>query len=247
MLTGPRALALIAAVAAAINAMAVVAIYRSNVGLDERLSKIEAASSATSSVHGGNAGVGPRTNSGPSLIINDTPSLGSAAAEVVVIEFADFLCPYCREYANQTFPVVRRELVETGQVQYLFKQLPLERLHPRTSRWSIAAECAFEQGKFWELHEALFHMTPAVRDAQVDVADLGVSWPKFEACSEGGLVWTRLDRDAADAVRLRITATPTFLFAKRSGASQVKVIRRMSGAQSYEAFADSVASVRLAK
>ena len=83
-----------------------------------------------------------------------TKRLGSAA--VILVEFADFQCPYCAQHTIQTMPRIKKELIEPGIVSYAYFHFPVERLHPDAFKASEAAECAGRQGKYWEMHEMLF-------------------------------------------------------------------------------------------
>ena len=80
---------------------------------------------------------------------------GSASAPLEVTEFGDFECPQCGRFAALTEPDVRSRLVATGQIRWRYIDFPLE-MHRNTWNASIAAACADEQGKFWEMHDAIF-------------------------------------------------------------------------------------------
>lgn len=87
---------------------------------------------------------------------------GPADAPVKIIEYSDFQCPFCA----RAFPTVTQILKEyDGKVQFAYKHFPLVSIHPRAQKSAEAAECAKEQGKFWEFHDKLF-------EAQSDWASL---------------------------------------------------------------------------
>ena len=81
--------------------------------------------------------------------------MGSATAPLEVTEFGDFECPQCGRFATLTEPDVRTRLVNTGTIRWRYIDFPLE-MHRNTWNASIAAACADEQGKFWEMHDAIF-------------------------------------------------------------------------------------------
>jgi protein-disulfide isomerase len=81
--------------------------------------------------------------------------MGSPSAPIEVTEFGDFECPQCGRFATLTEPDVRSRLVNTGKVRFRFIDYPLD-MHRNTWNASIAAACADEQGKFWEMHDAIF-------------------------------------------------------------------------------------------
>ena len=82
--------------------------------------------------------------------------LGSPSAPVEVWEYADFECPGCAQFATVTEPDVRQRLVETGQVRFRYFFFPLTEIHPSAASAAYAAACAGDQGKFWEMHDAIF-------------------------------------------------------------------------------------------
>jgi protein-disulfide isomerase len=89
------------------------------------------------------------------LVPNQGHVLGSDSALIEVVEFGDFECPGCGQWANLAEPDVRARLVNTGMIRFRFMDFPLEN-HPNTRAAHMAAWCAGEQNKFWEMHDAIF-------------------------------------------------------------------------------------------
>lgn len=83
------------------------------------------------------------------------PVLGKADAQVTIVEFSDFECPYCKIFFNETFTQLKKEYVDTGKVAVYYRHFPLP-FHPMATPFAIASECANDQGKFWELHDKIF-------------------------------------------------------------------------------------------
>ena len=79
---------------------------------------------------------------------------GSPDATVVIVEFSDFQCPFCRRWYDDTFPEIDRQIGD--DVALVFLHFPITQLHPNAPTVHVAAECAGEQGKFWEMHDLLF-------------------------------------------------------------------------------------------
>lgn len=79
---------------------------------------------------------------------------GSPDATVVIIEFSDFQCPFCQRWYNDTLPEIDRQIGD--DVALVFLHFPIAQLHPNAPTVHVAAECAGEQGKFWEMHDLLF-------------------------------------------------------------------------------------------
>ena len=85
------------------------------------------------------------------------PQRGAAKAPVTIVEFSDFQCPYCKG----ALPVLKQVTEKYGdKVQFMFKDFPLNDIHPQAQAAAEAAHCAEEQGKFWEYHDALFGIAP---------------------------------------------------------------------------------------
>jgi protein-disulfide isomerase len=146
--------------------------------------------------------------------------LGSPSAPVEVIEFADFECPACGQYATITEPDVRTRLVNTGQVRIRYIDYPLP-MHRNTWDASLAAACANDQGKFWEMHDALFanqdrwntEVTSRPRGPIGDLAkSVGLDMNKYDACMAADTHRAKIQSHLAEAEKRQIRSTPTFVF-----------------------------------
>lgn len=146
---------------------------------------------------------------------------GSPDAPVKIIEFADFECPACGQWATLTEPDVRARLIKTGLVSIRFFVFPLP-MHQNTWSASNAAECAAEQGKFWEMHDRLFYTqdlwnTQATSSPDKKMKgyaqDLGLDASKFESCYDSQKHYPDIKASAAEAERLGVGETPTFIIA----------------------------------
>lgn len=87
--------------------------------------------------------------------ITDEPSIGEEDAPIVVIEFTDYQCPFCERAFSTVFSQLKQDYIETGQVKYVVKDFPLP-FHPNAQKAAEAANCASDQGKYWEMHNKLF-------------------------------------------------------------------------------------------
>jgi protein-disulfide isomerase len=146
--------------------------------------------------------------------------LGSPTAPVEVIEFADFECPACGQYATLTEPDVRARLVNTGQVRIRYIDYPLP-MHKNTWDASLAAACANDQGKFWQMHDALFANqdrwnTEATSRPRGPIGDLaksvGLDMTKYGACMDADTHRAKIQSHLAEAEKRNIGSTPTFVF-----------------------------------
>ena len=88
----------------------------------------------------------------PDVPVGDSPVRGATTSWVTVVEFGDFECPYC----GAEEPVLKQLLQDHPEVRLVFKNFPLTSIHPHAQPAAIAAECALDQGKFWEMHDAIY-------------------------------------------------------------------------------------------
>jgi protein-disulfide isomerase len=115
-------------------------------------------------------------------------SQGDTTAKVTLIEFSDYQCPFCGRYANETYTKLIDQYVKTGKVRYVLRNFPLAQMHPLAEKAAEAAECAGEQGKYWEMHERLFKNQQALdaKEMTGHAAVLGLDQAKFQLCLDGG-------------------------------------------------------------
>jgi protein-disulfide isomerase len=148
--------------------------------------------------------------------------LGSQAAPVPVLEFADFECPACANFYALTEPDVRK-LVEAGTISYRFFDFPLPN-HANTWPASNAAACANEQGKFWEMHDALFdgqdqwngQATKRPKGVFEDYAKrIGLDVGKWEDCYDQQKFLPNIQANAKEGERRFVGQTPTFIIGNR--------------------------------
>jgi protein-disulfide isomerase len=154
------------------------------------------------------------------------PIRGSANAQVTIVEFSDFHCPYCK----QVQPTLKRILTEYGdRVRLAYRDFPLDQLHPSARTAAEAARCASDQGKFWEFHDMLYTAgTDASSEALARVAkETNLDVVAFQQCFATGKHRSGIDRDIDKASSLGVTGTPAFFINGRF----------VSGAQPYESFA----------
>jgi protein-disulfide isomerase len=154
---------------------------------------------------------------------------GPAAAPVVIVEFSDFQCPYCK-----TVVATIKQLLERypEQVRWVFRDFPLASIHPTAPKAHEAARCAGAQGKFWEYHDVLFERSPRHQPDQLAryAEELKLDATAFRECLESERYAEAVEADIEEAGRLGITGTPTFYV---NG-------RLMVGAQPLAAFQQAV-------
>ncbi|MDE3135229.1 MAG: DsbA family protein [Acidobacteriota bacterium] len=148
----------------------------------------------------------PRTSVSPDW----TRIRGNSGAPVMIVEFADFQCLFCREAE----PVLRSLLAEyKDQISLSFRDFPLRAVHPQAELAAEAARCAGEQRKFWQYHDLLFADDRKLDPAGLsrDAALIGIELAQFETCLSSGRYAQGIRNDIADGERAGVGGTPTFI------------------------------------
>ena len=160
------------------------------------------------------------------LEMADHPALGLGEAPVKIVEFSDFECPFCR----RALPALEQIKEHYGdQIQIVFRQFPLNNIHPRAQKAAEASLCAHEQGQFWTLHDLLFQepVELEVASLKAKADSLGLNTEAFNACLDSGKNADRVRSDIRDGVIAGVTGTPAVFI---NG-------RMVSGAQPFETYA----------
>lgn len=144
--------------------------------------------------------------------LDDDPQIGDKNAKVAVIEFSDFQCPFCGRFFTQTLPQVKSEYVDTGKVRFVYRDFPLDTIHPQATPAAQAAECADEQGQFWEYHDKIFQNQASMNDASYKAwaAELGLNTQQFNQCYDSKKYSSEIQKDFQDGVTAGVSGTPTF-------------------------------------
>jgi protein-disulfide isomerase len=153
------------------------------------------------------------------------PFKGPAKAPVTIVEFSDFHCPFCR----RVLPTLAQLESKYGEkVKLVFRDFPIDNLHPGATKAHEAARCANEQGKFWAYHDKLFASPPkSTPEIFKELAkEVGLDVTSFETCFDGGKYQADIKKDIEEGNRVGVTGTPAFFI---NG-------RLVSGAQPLEAF-----------
>ncbi|MFA4873300.1 MAG: thioredoxin domain-containing protein [Patescibacteria group bacterium] len=140
---------------------------------------------------------------------SDDPVRGNIKAQVSIVEFSDFECPYCRE----EYPIIKQLLDTYGaQVRFQYRDFPISEPHPNAQSAAEAAECASAQGKFWEYHNILFeHQDSLTREDLGRYArEVGLNLKLFNQCLDGRSKTNEVIADFNDGRALGVGGTPTF-------------------------------------
>jgi protein-disulfide isomerase len=163
--------------------------------------------------------------------VDDDPAWGPEDAPVTIIEFSDFECPFCDRFFSETYPQIKQDY--EGQIRFVYRDFPLSSIHPWAQKAAEAGECADEQGKFWEFHDAVFQNQSSVTDSyQVaatatpddataglaaavnklkDLAgQVGLDTAAFNQCLDSDKYAQEVQKDYQDGITYGVTGTPAF-------------------------------------
>lgn len=156
---------------------------------------------------------------------------GDPEAQVWVLEFADFQCPACRAFAQQTKPLLEMNYIDAGRVRFVYHDFPLTNIHPNAFLASRAGRCAEDGGRFWEFHDELYR-NQGQWSAQAnpvgtfaDYAEaVGLDRRSFEACLRSDRHAELVTANMRLGAALGVPGTPTIMIRQGSG-----IARRLGG------------------
>ena len=171
---------------------------------------------------------------------DNDPIIGNPDAEISIIEFSDFQCPFCARFHIQTLPSILEEYIDEGKVKLVFRDFPIQSIHPNAFPASVAAECANEQGKFREMHDKLFdNQNQWNRQETADAIlmfnqyadEMNLEQEKFELCLSNGKYIDEIKKDLEDGRDYGVSGTPGFFI----GNDKIGYVE-LKGAQPFDSF-----------
>jgi protein-disulfide isomerase len=172
--------------------------------------------------------------------IRGEPFRGDPSARVAVIEYSDFNCSYCNRFVTNVFPQIDREWIQTGRIRWLFRDLP-ESGDKDSQYKAQAARCAWDQGKFWEMHDRLFQSPGPLLDNPAALAThaqaLQLDLQKLSACLKTEKWSGPIRRISANARQFGLHGTPSFLIGRLNESGEVlNATKVVVGAESFAEF-----------
>ncbi len=180
------------------------------------------------------------------------PFRGNPKAGVTLVEYADYVCPFCGRFFQQTLPSVLEKYVRSGQVKLVVDDFPLDSLHPTAPKGAAAAMCVGEQGaaRFWQMHDALFKRQQEwgrLADPMAFLAEAagktGVNMKLYKQCVDSERIKAKVQQRVAAAQKAGFTGTPSFQFVHEASGKVFPLV----GAQPVTAFAATIDAVLLGK
>jgi protein-disulfide isomerase len=174
-----------------------------------------------------------------SIDMTGAPFKGSATSTVALVEFSDYECPYCIRHFTQVMPEIQRNYIDSNKIRYMFRDFPIDELHPQSIRAHVAAHCAVEQGKFWDMHNRLFTKagshTPDELSARAN--EIGLNPSAFAACVAADKYSASIRQSTGFAMSLGASGTPFFVVGKFDPkTNQLTPIKTIPGAYPFTQF-----------
>lgn len=183
------------------------------------------------------------------------PTLGSQDAEVTIVEYTDYQCPFCRRHATATFPQIKENYIDTGKVKYVVKDYPVPQLgHDKAVEMAKAANCAGEQDMYWEAHSKLFEEQNSIAPRSTAkfesseltawMSEIGLDMERYSTCMESGISEINGDKQEAGSFetmingRRFVSGTPSFVIWSDGDETGEPVV----GAQPYSIFKSRIES-----
>jgi len=172
--------------------------------------------------------------------IDDDPMKGDPNAPITIIEFSDYECPFCGRFYTQTLPLIEENYINTGKVNFVYRDFPIQSIHRNAATAAVAAECADDQETFWPFHDMIFENKNTwaalegvnlLNEFERYAVILGLNTEEFIACLESQKHLDEVRKDLQDGQNYGITGTPGFFIGSDKN-GYVKVV----GAQPYQSF-----------
>ncbi|MGH7802501.1 MAG: DsbA family protein [Thermodesulfobacteriota bacterium] len=174
--------------------------------------------------------------------VDNAPFKGDKNAKLTLIEFSDYQCPFCGRHVTQTVPQLETDYIKTGKVKYVFFDFPLD-FHKNAFKAAEAADCAGEQGKFWQMHDKLFENQKALEESDLTnyAKSIGLNMSKFQKCLDSGKYASQIKKEIELGQKSGVTGTPSFFLGVTNPKDpNVKAVKVIKGAQPYNNFKDAI-------
>jgi protein-disulfide isomerase len=176
--------------------------------------------------------------------IAHSPIKGNMDAPVTLIEYSDYECPFCARNYRDVLPLIAEEYIETGKVRFVMRENPLTNIHRNAMNASMAALCAGDQGKYWEMHDLLFENSKqlGMDNLKAFAENIGLDTGQYNECLESKKHQATVQKDLASATKLGLRGTPAFVLGLTDADDPDKVDLSVSirGAQGIERFRASI-------
>lgn len=170
---------------------------------------------------------------------------GNSNSKVAIVEYSDYQCPYCALLYANNYSSLKTDYINTNKLLLAYKDFPLTDLHPYAMIGAISARCAGDQGKYWQMHEAIFDSVwNSIKDGGQEITndqdklagyakDIGLDTTKYSACVSSNPHKDEITADINDGNKIKVSGTPTLVIGKYDKASNSVTGEEISGIYDY--------------
>jgi protein-disulfide isomerase len=169
--------------------------------------------------------------------------MGANSAKVTIVEFSDYECPWSSEYFNWTMRDIVRDYVKTGKVKYVYRDFPIESIHPLALKAAEGARCAGDQGKYWEMHDRFFRNQSSIEPKilPLHAQMLGLNVAKFQQCLDSGTYTAKVRESVAEGEEAGVRGTPGFFLGLTDpNEPKLRALIYIEGRQPYQVFKEAI-------
>ncbi len=165
------------------------------------------------------------------------PIKGKSDARIILVEITDYQCPYCSRFVRETFPKIAEQYIDKGAIRYGVIDMPLK-THKFASKAAEATHCANDQGKFWEMHNAMMSEQDKIADLASFATALKLNADKFGECLKSDKYKEQIEKETELSLKLGVLGVPGFIVAAAdpSNPSKAKGISFIAGALPFDKF-----------
>ena len=178
------------------------------------------------------------------ISIGESPSKGKEDATVTIVEYSDYQCPFCARNYRDVMPKLQEEYIDSGKVKFVMREFPLSSIHKNATIASIAALCAGNQDKYWEMHNILFENAKQldVESLKSYAVTIELDTASFDDCLDNRKTEGQVRADLASAAKFGMRGTPGFFIGLTdpSDPDKVNMSVYIKGAQSIDNFRASI-------
>jgi protein-disulfide isomerase len=162
-------------------------------------------------------------------------SVGKDDAPLVLVEYTDYQCPFCQQFHNTAYAQIKANYIDTGKLRFVSRDFPLD-FHENARRSAVAARCAAEQGKYWELRHVMIVNASQLQPDKLNgyAASASMDVNKFKACVDSDKYRAAIDKDVAEGQAAGVNGTPSFVLGRVQNGKLEGV--RLVGAMPYAQF-----------
>lgn len=191
-----------------------------------------------------------KKNTQQAIQIGGSATIGDDKAEVVIIEFTDLHCPFCKKFNNETLPMIKEKFIDSGEAFFVGKNYPITALHKNAYTAAQALECSRyqklgDENHYIESKNWLFDQGSRLYEKELErfANAMSLDKAKFDSCIQSGQPDDAIDADVKLVKQLGISSTPAFVVGLREGTTVTKW-KTFTGAKSVDNFATAIEAVK---